>query len=385
MLAQGGEPDDTAVRRVYAVALAIPLALTLLAWVVWGTDDTIRRVLFPAIVVVNGALLLALLRGRCPTRVVAPWVVISPAAIVLVRLLGWELSPSSRPGSIGLVVALVGFLGVLAALAFLAFGTRRGAQVSVLGYVLFGVGAGWSASNGMLAGSGAERTIVVVAAGHAMLIGVVWALARNVEQLATARARAQLLELQASTDPLTGIANRRRLDEELDRSIALAHRHEQPFSVVLVDLDRFKTVNDTLGHDVGDAVLVATVARLQRTVRWEDLLGRWGGEEFLLLAPQTGYAEACTLAERCRVAIAAAPVDGIATITASFGVATLEPEDDARGLVRRADLGLYTAKRDGRDRVAGIPGRVGRDGPEGPDGAAPSSEVGAAPGARELA
>ncbi|WP_052665290.1 GGDEF domain-containing protein [Nitriliruptor alkaliphilus] len=357
MRAQDGEADDPAVRYVYHVVLAVPLALTVLAWSVWGVDDTFRRLVSPAIVLVHGALLVALGRGPRAVRAVAPWIVTSLALIVLARLAVWELSPSSRPDSVGLLVATVGLLGVAAALAFLVFGTRRGIQVNLVGYALFALGAAWSASWGMLAETRATGAVVVVAAGHAMLIGVVWVLARNVEKLAAARAHAQLLELQATTDPLTRIANRRRLDDELGRGMAQARRHGQPLSAILVDLDHFKTVNDTFGHDVGDAVLIATVAQLHQVVRSGDLLGRWGGEEFMLLAPQTGHAEACTLAERCRASIAATPVTaGVPGVTASLGVATLEPDEDARALLRRADLALYTAKREGRDRVVGIAG-----------------------------
>lgn len=357
MRAEDGEADDPAVRYVYVVVLAMPVALTLLAWSVWGAEDTFRRLLFPTIALVHGALLVALGRGPRAVRAVAPWVVISLALIVLARLTVWELSPVSRPASTGLLVATVGLLGVVAALAFLVFGTRRGVQVSLVGYALFALGAGWSAWRGMLAETGATGAVVVVAAGHAMLIGVVWVLARNVEKLAAARAHAQLLELQATTDPLTRIANRRRLDDELGRAMAQARRHGQPLSAILVDLDHFKTVNDTFGHDVGDAVLVATVARMHQVVRSGDLLGRWGGEEFMLLAPQTGYAEACALAERCRASIAATPgADGVPVVTASLGVATLGPDEDARALLRRADLALYTAKREGRDRVVGVAG-----------------------------
>lgn len=192
--------------------------------------------------------------------------------------------------------------------------------------------------------------------GHAALIAVVWVLARNAERLAAARATVKLMALQASTDPLTGVANRRRLDDELGWLIAQARRHDQPFSVMLIDLDCFKTINDTHGHEVGDRVLVECVDRLQASIREADLVGRWGGEEFLLLAPFTDHEAACALAERCRRAIASSPMQhaGV-TVTTSLGVASLRPDDDARALLRRADLALYTAKRDGRDRVVGIP------------------------------
>ena len=257
-------------------------------------------------------------------RQTGPWVVLSPGVIITARLLTWELVPASRPDDLGLVIAAVSWFGVLAALAFLVFGTRRGVILSVVGFALVEAGATWSAMHGMLADAGAVGVVVFLAAGHAALVGVLWVLARDVEHLAAVRTRAEILETQATTDPLTGIANRRRLDDELQRMVASARRYDHPFSVVLVDLDEFKAVNDTHGHDVGDQVLVATVRRLEEAVREADLLGRWGGEEFLLLAPMTDHDAACALAERARRLVASARIDRPGVhVTASLGVATL--------------------------------------------------------------
>ncbi len=351
--------DDTLLRRVHLVVLAIPLGLVLVLWVLVGTPDAFRMIVFPGVAVVHGTLLAGLLTGRLTVRQTAPWVVVSPAVVLVARLLVWELVPTSRPEDLGLVVAAVAWFGVLAALAFLVFGTRRGVIVSLVGFALVEAGAAWSSVDGMLADAGTGRgpiaIVVFLAAGHVALVGVLWVLARDVEHLAAVRTRAQVLEEQATTDPLTGVANRRRLDDELQRLVAAARRYDQPLSVVLVDLDEFKAVNDTHGHEVGDQVLVATVRSLAQAVREADLLGRWGGEEFLLLAPVTDHEAACVLAERCRRLVADARVarPGVA-VTASFGVATLAADDDARALMRRADLALYTAKREGRDRVVGM-------------------------------
>jgi diguanylate cyclase (GGDEF)-like protein len=347
--------DVRAVRQVYLVVLPIPLVLVAGLWIVQGVDDPFRRVTFAAVVAVHGLLVLGVANGRVSLRTAGPWVVLSPTAILISRLLLWEAWPSSRPDDFGLVIAALAWFGTLFALAFLVFGTRRGAVVSLCGYALVYLGAGWSAREGMLAESGSIGTVVFLAGGHAALIVVVWVLARNVEKLSAARTREELLRLEATTDALTGVANRRRLDDELQRLIARSRRSGRPLSVVLVDLDHFKVINDTWGHDAGDQVLVATVARLLAGVREADLLGRWGGEEFLLLAPDADHASARALAERCRSELVATPIlsEGI-TVTASFGVATLAVDDDARALMRRADLALYAAKSDGRDRVVGV-------------------------------
>lgn len=349
---------EAAVRRVYFVVLAVPIVLVLAVSLTAGDAEVFRRIALPGLVLVNGTLLVLLWRRRVSLAVVGLWVFLGPAAWMLGRLATWELVPSTRPDNFGLLIAALAWFGVVFALAFLVFGTRRGAVVALGTYVVLYLGATVSAMGGMLANSRSIRVVVFLAAGHFVLILVVWVLASDVERLAGARARAELLELQATTDPLTGIANRRRADEELLRQVAHARRYGQPFGVVLVDLDNFKAVNDTYGHEVGDEVLVAAVARLRSGIRAADLLGRWGGEEFVILAPQTSHADTCAMAERCREAMA---VHGgerqRQRVTASFGVATFDvDEDDARSLMRRADLAMYEAKRQGRDRVVGIAG-----------------------------
>ncbi len=351
-MGQAHDEVDRAVWWVHLVVLAIPAVLVVVVWTTQGADELFQRIVLPSVLVVHGVLLIGMLTGRLRLGTVGPFVVASPALIAVARLVTWETVPASRPDDFGLVVAALAWFGLLFALAFLVFGTRRGARVSLAAYVVIYSGAVWSSTSGMVADSGSIGVVVFLATGHAALIIVVWVLARNVEKLATSRARAELLELQATTDPLTGVANRRQLDNELQRFVAHARRHGQPLSVVLVDLDRFKKINDTLGHDVGDRVLRATVNRMSAVVREGEVLGRWGGEEFLVLAPQTSHAAARALAERCRRAIAAsAHEEGEVAVTASFGVATLEPGGDARTLMRRADLALYAAKTEGRDRV----------------------------------
>lgn len=153
-------------------------------------------------------------------------------------------------------------------------------------------------------------------------------------------------------DPLTGLANRRRFAEVLDIDMARARRHQEALSLITLDLDRFKLVNDTYGHDVGDQVLRDVAMVLKESCRTEDLAVRLGGEEFLLLAPNTVVDEAYTLAERLRVAIAAAPVlPKGGHITVSFGVTQLLPQDNYFSFMKRADMALYEAKSGGRNKT----------------------------------
>lgn len=159
----------------------------------------------------------------------------------------------------------------------------------------------------------------------------------------------------ASTDSLTGLLNRRALDEVLLREFSRAKRHGAVFSLMLVDLDHFKAINDRHGHPVGDAVLAGLGVLLREVVRASDVAARLGGEEFAVVLPDTSLVEASTLAERVRHAVhkSAWPVSGV---TASFGVAQLDAEANDPGTVlKRADRALYDAKAAGRDRVMSHP------------------------------
>jgi diguanylate cyclase (GGDEF)-like protein len=354
-----GKGDEKALRRAYLVVLIFPLLAVVRMWAEGGPTDLFGRMVYPMVVVTHGGMLLGFVTRRLSLPAVGRGTFISITAILVGRVATWEADPLSRPDDLGLVVVALAWIGVVYALAFVAFGTRQGALTSVVGYVIVYLWAVLSASGGMMAGRD-TRQVAGMAGAHAAFIAVVWVLARNIEQLAVARARVDLLALEATTDSLTGIANRRRLDDELQRLVARSRRHGEPLSAVLVDLDDFKNINDGFGHEVGDQVLVATVAKMLATTRDDDLLGRWGGEEFLLLAAHTDREAALGLAERCRSAIAQMLVgDEEVTVTASFGVATLRPHDDARALMRRADLALYTAKSDGRNRVVTAPSATG--------------------------
>jgi diguanylate cyclase (GGDEF)-like protein/PAS domain S-box-containing protein len=161
------------------------------------------------------------------------------------------------------------------------------------------------------------------------------------------------LRAVAGTDPLTGVANRRQLDAALERHRALLERAGTPFCVILTDIDRFKAVNDTLGHAAGDTALVGFARLLKEGCRPSDLVGRYGGEEFLILVPNIDLENAARLARRLREAVASAPPEtfGGTRLTASFGVTEADPADTRDRLVTRADVALYEAKAAGRDRV----------------------------------
>lgn len=177
---------------------------------------------------------------------------------------------------------------------------------------------------------------------------------REAEQL---EARNEQLETQASTDGLTGLANRRRLDEFLEEQCKIAKRHDKPMGVLMIDLDHFKRFNDTYGHQTGDLVLATVAEAIQATVRKADLVARYGGEEMVVIMPETRLAGAAQLANRVRSAIEALEVIGPSNetlkVTASIGVASLNTDQQTTPaqLIAAADKALYEAKAAGRNRV----------------------------------
>lgn len=158
----------------------------------------------------------------------------------------------------------------------------------------------------------------------------------------------------AHMDPLTGANNRAALDKTLQREVELAHRHHLPLSVVLLDLDKFKAINDTYGHSAGDYILKTLVTCIEETARGSDIVFRYGGEEFVLILSGTDTEGAKRIAERLRCAIETYPFiydrQEIA-VTASFGIATLKNRDDIKRLFNKADSALYQAKEAGRNQV----------------------------------
>ncbi len=159
------------------------------------------------------------------------------------------------------------------------------------------------------------------------------------------------LTRQATTDPITGLPNHRSFHEHLAREIAETKRSERPLSVVLLDLDRFKAVNDTFGHPVGDRIIGEVGRRLDRVKRGHEVMARIGGEEFAWLLPDTDADEAFAAAERAREVIASEPFDEVGHLTISAGVCDLSSTRDYGDLIEDADKALYAAKRAGRNRT----------------------------------
>jgi two-component system cell cycle response regulator len=166
-----------------------------------------------------------------------------------------------------------------------------------------------------------------------------------------------VLSTMALADPLTELSNRRAMEWELPRQIQNARSYSTPLSLIMLDVDYFKSVNDNYGHQVGDRVLQLLAARLQHNLRLQDTLFRYGGEEFVIALSQTNFQEAKNVATRLKCLVSDQPfnIDGTLAlqITISLGLGFLNAEDDIKGetLLRRADENLLRAKTSGRNRV----------------------------------
>ena len=219
----------------------------------------------------------------------------------------------------------------------------------------------------MLTGSGNEETAVKALEEGAIgylpknrltankLIDAVDAAIKKWKNLELSRETQEKLEKLANVDPLTGLLNRRAILNKLEESIKHSKRYETNLSVIMLDIDHFKKVNDSYGHFVGDHVLKRIALFLQRRIRDTDIAGRLGGEEFLVVLPKAIMSSALTAAERIRDNLANTKMKNLMgdvfSITVSQGVASYKPGDTVSSLVSRADAAMYGAKQNGRNRV----------------------------------
>ena len=329
-------------RRVYLVSTLLGLAVLLLL----GGLEALRPAPDPALLAVYAGLLLMcgwalvwLLRGGA-----VQWgervVIACDVAVVLTQfVVGAGLSGSDQ---LLLTASNFGFLLAVSMLAYLALPLRAAAALSFGTYAL---GTVLTVALGGLARGGLDLLRVHLSALPLLLL--LYALAWYRERFTQEYTRRLLLETQAHTDPLTGLPNRRALYGQIETALAA----QPPCSVVLLDIDHFKRVNDRYGHQTGDEVLVWVARQLGAGLRAGDVLGRWGGEEFLLLLPGTAPDDAWAVAERLRARLHAAPHPEAGEVTVSLGVAGAVPGDDLGRLTVRADTALYAAKHQGRNRA----------------------------------
>jgi two-component system cell cycle response regulator len=212
-------------------------------------------------------------------------------------------------------------------------------------------------TNGVFVG-GRRVTSCTLEEGDKVAVGGLVALRFSYQDALEEQLQIQLYR-SATRDGLTGAVNKEHFSERFEQAVSSARRHSNELSLAMADIDHFKAVNDTYGHAAGDAVLREVADRLQDVLRTEDLLGRYGGEEFIVLMDQTASPGAQQVAERLRLAVEGRPFrvpgkDGWTeiSVTVSMGVATMQDGEPEEALMMRADTALYEAKRNGRNQVA---------------------------------
>lgn len=338
--------------RIFGVGLATAVGSLLITWVLAANDPFDNVASLTA-----AACLLTALAGLWVLPSVADriaegtaFLVVSYVAAKVVHLLFAPLAPEQ----FAVEAAVFAPWGpVIVTMGWVVFGksSRLYATIGAYYAALLVPGAWRFAVYGPAWGSAlAIGGSILLASG---VVTVMVALLMDLEtRHATAVARSAMLQEMAWVDLVTDLPNRRALEDALERGKARSVRTGTPLSLLLFDLDGFKEINDREGHRAGDRMLAVVGQRARQVLRAADLLGRWGGDEFLAILPDTSRREALGLAERLRSALASPPsVNPEPAVTASFGVATFRGGEPIAEPVARADTALYLAKARGRNRV----------------------------------
>lgn len=199
-----------------------------------------------------------------------------------------------------------------------------------------------------------SQIVIAVLISHPVYIATLWGVAQLKRHSLGVHDHAQNMSMAATEDSLTGIANRRGMLHALERVTQALYREQRPLALMLFDVDHFKSINDRFGHDMGDVVLISLTQGAKAHLRASDLLGRWGGEEFMILTLDQTAKQAMHMAERLRSELEQMTYPQAGTVTVSIGVTAYIPGEDVNEFIKRADDALYQAKARGRNRVEGV-------------------------------
>ena len=341
-------------RLAYMVALGCGVLIFLLSWFIRDPEDIFIQFLYPVFALVLAGLLLPVWRGNYPLQKLEAVIFTAVAAMVLGRL-AWHFHFAGPVDEQLLMLAGGHYwaVGVLIVGGFVMLDHKKGfvAGILVIAVSLLTAASGMAGEvqRGEVSGQ-AIAYLLRIYLFLGLLLGLTAAATTLRDKFRDALARATSLQELASTDMLTGLANRRAGEEFLEKQAYAARRYGRKVSVIMADVDLFKQVNDTYGHARGDMVLVELARILRNSLRETDLLARWGGEEFLIIAPEISVKKAKELAERCRREVAATPVAGM-EITMSFGVSEFKEQDSVDTVLSRTDTLLYNAKSSGRNLI----------------------------------
>ena len=338
-------------RMIYIVALPLVAVLGMATW--WterglGLMAPTNAVGLP---IVSGLALLTsvLLWFRRDVRAFEVVFVVLAGIFLLVTLFvsSSEAFHSDQDG-FELLARLGYWLAPYFLLVFLVFGTRLGLFVSI-GFLVMALIPGLNHFDNP--GGHMPEELLLLAQMYISMALVIILLAVLSAIVRLQARHALAMEAAANTDALTGLSNRRHLEALIGEEIARAERYGHGLALIFFDLDHFKRVNDAHGHQEGDRVLQGIQDLFRAHIRQVDTLGRWGGEEFVVLTPEMSRQQALALAERLRGVIEEYQFDGVGRLTASFGVSGFEVGDTVTTLTRRADEALYAAKQGGRNLV----------------------------------
>jgi len=345
---------ETYRRRTYFGVLALTVAILMLSWAFREQGDPFIAWAYPAFSATLAALSAAFCRGSFQLRTMEITLVAVIGTMILSRL-AWHFA-FGDPLSDHLLLLAGGHywaVGILIVGGFITLGYKGGMVTAVATFLFSAALATHEILGCFLAAGDACHNWVYLLRIHlflAVLLVLTSAGTLLRDRTWSAFSRAETLQHWANTDPLCGLANRRGADRFLSAEAALADRYQRPLTIILIDIDQFKSINDDYGHEVGDAVIREFANILSGTVREVDLAARWGGDEFLVATPGVDLRSARHAAQRCRRAIERAPIAGV-PVTATVGIAEYIPGQGVGDAISRADAMLYRAKAAGRNRV----------------------------------
>lgn len=351
------EADSAAARRkIHLIALFFCVLAALLIWALRsasGQLDPFSAIFLPAAAGWYTILALLLWVNRRFLYAVEIAIYVS-AASIMIAWFYYTLHASYTIFDLPTELAGMSWFLLIYVLAFAIFPGRYGLFWAGSIYILLIAIGALSIGSRVLAGEMRSELYVLAHfyLSNGAIILLLLMFTRIKEQYLRARLLADAMALLATTDPLTGLYNRRQFLSTLNYEIEKVRRYNRPLSLIMFDLDHFKLINDSYGHTAGDQVLQEVARRVQQTLRTTDIIGRWGGEEFVVLMPETTLRQAKLAAEQLRQAIAKQPIGQFGTITISLGVTACACQDTANALLERADSALYQAKENGRNCVA---------------------------------
>jgi len=333
---------------LYTFSLIIGIPNLLVIWYFIQADDPFARVSHLLMMVHNVWALTALIRAKQSLQSIERATLGTIILVWLSRALYTSFFANAAVQNLANQDIYLGYI-LICVLAYVVFDDGSALKIAVAIFVF-----SLTLSVSQIALASSETSYTDILQFHAYLsfiIGSIHILSHIKKELSESQAKSDTLELIAFKDSLTGLNNRRRVYEALKNNLVVAERYERPFSIILLDIDHFKQINDVHGHDVGDLVLKEFASLISLHSRKTDIVGRWGGEEFLIVCHETPLAELSHLAERMCSVIANHTFPIVKQVTASFGAVSHSAGITAEDLLKSADLLLYEAKNAGRNQV----------------------------------